>query len=816
MAKTKENTVKKNITATEKKSAWYIPHLAALGIFLVITLLFFSPFLFDNKMIPQGDITQWEGMSKEARDYYEKNHSEALWSTTMFSGMPAFQISTHYNGNLMRYTNNVITLFLPEYTGYLFLACLTFYIMLLAFGISPWLAIIGAIGYSLSSYNLIILEAGHNSKMHAIALLPLLVAGIQLVWDKKYIYGAVVTAVATALLIMANHVQIMYYGMLVLGVYGLVLLVVAIKEKDFVHFGKFAGVVIVSMLIGIAANTSLLWSTYEYGKSTIRGKSELASNTQSKGGLDRDYAFQWSYGTSEILTLLIPDVYGNSSHAPLVEDGKTAALFQQNNIRQAVAPYYWGAQPFTSGPVYIGAIICFLFVVGLFIVDSPLKWWLAIATLFTILLSFGKNFAVFNNLIFDILPGYNKFRTVAMALVIAQFTIPTLAILALAKLLSANIDKEKALKYLYVAFGITGGIALFIAFFGSSIFNFVGIGDKELPEQLLPAIREDRASMMRSDAFRSFFLIFIAFGVLWAYLKDKISKNILIGCITIFTLFDMVGVGKRFINSNTFIERTDEAGRFPMSAADQQITQDKGIYRVFNQTVNTFNDASTSYYNRSIGGYHAAKLRRYQELIENQIAKGNMAVLNMLNTKYVIGQGANGQPIVQQNPAALGNAWFVNTVKVVKNADEEMAALTNLDPKTTAITDALFAENLKGGSAPDSLSAIKIKDYQPNKIVYEANTNVPAVAVFSEIYYQPGWEATIDGKAAPIARVNYLLRSMLVPAGKHTIEMKFVPQSYFLGEKIAMFASALIIVLMGYALYVFYKKYKATDSVTAE
>ena len=812
MAKAKVEATKnvRSTTPSNSNFSKFLPHIVAVGIFFVITLLFFSPFLLDNKMIQQGDIRQWEGMSKETRDFYEKNHKDALWTNAMFGGMPTFQIMQYENGNVLKYVDKTLTLFLPEYTGFIFLASISFYILLLCMGVNPWLAIIGGIAYSLSSYNLIILEAGHNTKMHAIALLPLLVAGVQLVVDKKYWLGAAVTAIATSMLINANHVQIMFYGIIALLVYGIVLFVFAIKNKELPHFAKFVGIMAVCLTLGVLSNTSLLWSTYEYGKTTIRGKSELTSNKQSNGGLDKDYAYAWSYGISEALTLIVPNAYGNSSNAPLVEGGKTESLFQANNIQQNAAPYYWGAQPFTSGPVYIGALICFLFVLGLFIVDSPLKWWLGIATLLGIFLSFGKNMMWFNDIFFYYFPGYNKFRTVAMALVIAQLTMPILALVAFSKLLSKDIDKTKVLNYVYTAGLITGGFCLLLGVLGGSFFSFSGLGDKELPAALLPAIKEDRASMLQTDAFRSFFLIALLVGGIYAFLKEKISASILIGVAIFLMLFDMVGVGKRYINSDTYVEKTEEAARFPQSAADQQILQDKSVYRVFNTTVNSFNDASTSYYHSSVGGYHAAKLRRYQELIENQISKNNMEVFNMLNTKYFITPGQNGQPIVQQNPNACGNVWFVNNVKWVNNADEEMAALTGFNPKDLAVVDKKFENDLKGFSTvKDSSAKIVLEKHDPNYVTYNSSAAAPSLAVFSEIFYQPGWKAFVDGKEASIARADYVLRAMLIPAGNHKIEMRFEPQSYSLGNMIATIVSLLILALFVFVGYKTYQQKKA-------
>jgi Bacterial membrane protein YfhO len=784
MAKTKPEIkakASKETSSNPSKFSKFIPHIVAVLTFLVVTMVFFGPMILDDKTLPQGDINQFDGMSKEIVDFRDKNHTEPLWTNSMFGGMPAFQISTLYPGNLIQYVEKVTRLGLPEFTGYLFAACLGFYLLLVVLGISPWLAIAGSLAYSLASYNLIILEAGHNTKMHAI--------------------------------ISANHVQIAYYLFITLLIAGAVFLVYSIKDKDIKHYILAFGIFAASGVAGIASNMSLLWTTYEYGNETIRGKSDLTSNTQSKGGLDRDYAFGWSYGKMEAMTLLIPNFYGGSSHQQLDEDSKSIQALRSRGVQPQLLPTYWGDQPFTSGPVYLGALIVFLFVLGLVAVDGPFKWWLGIATLLSIMLSFGHNLAWFNNVFFDYFPGYNKFRTVTMSLIICQFTVPLLAIITISKILNNEISKERVLNGLYIAGGITGGLALF-GFLGTSFFNFSGAEDKSLPDWLLSALHEDRASLMRMDSLRSLVLIAAGAGVVWAVIQDKLSKNLALGIIIAVCVFDYVGVGKRFINSDSFTEQKEKQNRFAQSPADQAILTDQSLdYRVFNTTVNTFNDASTSYYHKSVGGYHAAKLRRYQELIEKQISKGNMSVLNMLNTKYIIQKGQNGMPMAGQNPGACGNAWFVDKVQVVKNADEEINVLDKFEPLETAFVDARFSKDLEGYTGGKDTSAkITLKSYAPNDLNYEYTSSKNQVAVFSEIYYQPGWVATIDGKESPIFRANYVLRAMQLPAGSHKVEMKFQPSSYFTGEKISLASSGLILLLLAGAVFVEFKNKKETEA----
>lgn len=833
MAKTKPETrpraAKQPVVSTPSRYAKFLPHIAAFVTFIVITLVFFSPMILGDKVLPQGDINQFNGAAKEIMDFREKTHTEPLWTNSMFGGMPAFQISTVYPANLIQYAEKVIRLDLPEFTGYLFAACVGFYLLLLVMGINPWLSIAGAIAYSLAAYNLIILEAGHNSKMHAIALLPYVVAGFMLLWQKRYLLGAAVSALSFAMLIGANHIQIAYYLFITLLVAGAVFLVYAIREKDIKHyilaFGIFAG----CGVLGIASNLSMLWSTYEYGNATIRGKSDLTSNAQSKGGLDRDYAFGWSYSKAELFNLMIPNFMGGSSNQMMDEDSKTV---QAIHGQSRVLPMYWGDQPFTSGPAYLGALMVFFFVLGLVLVDGPFKWWLGIATFLAMILATGHNSLWFNNPFFDHFPGYNKFRTVTMTLIICQFTVPLLAILAFSRILNKEVTRDRALNGLYIAGGITGGLCLVFALIGTSLFNFTGSGDAKIQEEIVSYLKQDRQSLMRMDALRSFVLILIGTGVVWALIQDKLSKNLAIGILIAVCLFDYIGVGKRFINDSSFAEQKDKQNQFRESQADAAILQDHSLdYRVFNLSVNTFNDASTSYFHKSVGGYHAAKLRRYQELIEKVITPGistnegyqhlmqsamskspdpTLAILNMLNTKYLILPGRD-EAQAMPNRGACGNAWFVDKVQLVKNADEEIKSLDKFDPLETAFVDEKFSKDLAGYTGgKDTLSQIRLLTYTPNDLNYQYTSSKQQVAVFSEIYYQPGWVATVDGKEASIFRANYVLRAMLLPAGSHKVEMKFQPKSYYTGEKVALGSSALILILLGGALFLEFRPKKPT------
>ncbi len=815
MAKSKiqqKSSVVSNTDSTNSGIKKFIPYIAAIASFLVITFLFFSPMITDNKAIYQGDIMQFDGASKEIVTYRKSKHAEPLWTNSMFGGMPAFQISTEYSGNLVRYINNIVSIGLPEYSPFLFIACLSFYLLLLAMGVNSWIAMIGGIAYALCSYNLVILEAGHNSKMHAIALSPFVFSGVLLIWNKKYLLGAAVSAAGFSLLIYANHIQIAYYAFISLFIFGVAQFIFTIRSKEWKHFFISVLLLAATGIAGVVSNASVLWSTYEYGNSTIRGKSELTTNTQSSGGLDRDYAYKWSLGKIEALTLMIPNFYGGSSHSTAEEGSKTREVLIANGAQQYInsTPYYWGDQPFTSGPVYIGAILCFLFILGLLVIDGPLKWWLGIATLISVLLSFGHNLQWFSDLFFDYLPGYNKFRTVTMVLVIAQLTIPLLGIYTLAQIFANKIEKEKLVNGVFVALGLTAGLSLIIVILGSSLFNFSGAEDKNYPEWLVAALKEDRTSLMRSDAFRSFLLIGLSAAAIWGFLQNKISRNIALAGIALLVMYDMIGVGKRYVNDDIFVEKDRLKSRFQLSAADNEILKDTDPnYRVFNTTVNAFNDASTSYNHKSVGGYHAAKLRRYQELIEAHIQQGNINVFNMLNTKYFIVKGQNGEPAAQYNPAACGNAWFVSEYKVVANADEELKSLEQFNPKQTVFVDKRYQALLSGiNQSKDSTAFIKLLSYEPNHLVYESSSSAQELGVFSEIFYQPGWVASIDGKEVEIFRVDYVLRALNIPQGQHKIEFKFEPKSFFLGEKIAMVSSALILLLLASGLFLEFRPKK--------
>ena len=785
------------------------PYLAAIVIFVMIIMVYFTPLL-EGKKIKQHDISQWKGMSKEIVDFRAKTGEEPLWTNSMFSGMPAYQISVVYKANLVKYIDNILKLGLPHPAGLTFLYFLGFFILLLVLGIDPWLCIAGSIAFAFSSYFFIIFEAGHNSKAHAIAYMAPVLAGIILTYRGKYLLGGLLTALFLSLELLANHLQISYYLGLIIIAFGISEFVFHVKAKSLRSFFIASAIVLAAGFLAIGTNITNIWATYQYGKETIRGKTELTSEKENRtSGLDKDYATGWSYGIGESMTLLIPNARGGASSGSLGVKSATYKALMQNNVPEASAtqvlnnlPLYWGEQPIVSGPVYVGAILIFLFMLGLLVVENRYRWWLLGATVLSLMLAWGHNFMPLTDFFFKYVPGYNKFRSVSMTLVIAEFTIPLLAILALRKVFSDGADKQKLTRQLAYAAGITAGITIIFALFGGSMFNFSSSQDVQFkdyfPDWMMAAIRLDRASMLSSDAWRSFVFILLGAATLWAYLTGKLKKYPVFAILAVLILVDLWTVNKRYVNNDDFVRKSLVDMPFQPTQADVLIMKDLDPdYRVMNLTVNPFNDASNSYFHKSIGGYHGAKLRRYQELIERHLSRNNMNVYNMLNTKYFIVPGADKQPTVQLNMQALGNAWFVNDVNLVKNADEEINSLTDFIPAETVIVDKRFEADLKGHSiAKDSTASITLKEYKPNHLTYVSNSGKEQLAVFSEIYFDKGWNAYIDGKSAPYFRANYVLRAMIVPAGKHTIEYKFEPAVYRTGEKISLASSLLLIILL--------------------
>ncbi len=733
----------------------------------------------------------------------------------MFSGMPAYNISTRSKTNLIRYVDEIISLGMPKPARSLFVALIGFYILLIFLNFSPWLALCGAIAYGFSSFLIISMEAGHNTKVHAMAYMAPVITGILLTYRGKILWGIVLTGIALSLEIMCNHIQMIYYLMLITIVIVIFEGIEAYKNKRFNQYIKASVVLLFVASIAVLPNATKILLTNEYGKESIRGgSSELSEKkAKTKGGLDKEYATRWSYGVMESFTVLVPNFKGGSSYGELDQDSNLAKKGLPRQYLKSM-PLYWGDQPFTSGPVYFGAIICFLFVLGLLLVRGTVKWILVTIIALSFLLAWGKNFDLVYSFFFEYVPFFNKFRTPSMALSIAQLAVPLLGFIAIKEIIEQKISKEKILKAFKTTIYIVGGMLLLFWLFGGKMFDFKAGIDEQLKQNqwtpdLISALHKDRASLLASDALRSLVFILLFAGLLWAFIKDKIKKEYLIAGLGLLILVDLWGLDRRYLNDDDFISKKQFESPLQPSQIDQMILQDTDPnYRVFNLTRNPFNDAITSYHHKSVGGYHPAKLIRYQDLIERHISQNNKAVLNMLNTKYfIVRDKTNEQIFPQRNPLALGNAWFVDKVKWAANADEEINALNDFIPEQTVIIDKRYKNYLGDKKfSKDAMSTISLLSYKPNHLVYESNAGTDQLAVFSEIYYNDnkGWKAYVDGKYIQHIRGNYVLRVMKIPAGQHKIEFKFEPSTYFLGEKIALAGSLLLLIgafsVMGIAI----------------
>ena len=793
------------------------PVLLTILFFIAITFVYCSPLL-EGKVIIQSDVVSAQGMQQEVLNYKKTTGEPSLWTNSMFGGMPSYQIWLPYPNSIAGQVQAIYNKLIPDPARLILLLLLTSYLFFRIFKYNNWIAILGSIAIAFSSYNFVIIEAGHVNKVAAIAYLLPLLGGVMLVFRGKYWMGAAVTAIFAAFEVKANHVQMTYYFLIALLIFGIFELVTAIRNKTLPAFLKSTVIVLAAATLGIFTNISNLWVTYEYGEQTIRGKSELTLNKtpgDPVSGVSKEYAYQWSQGITESITFLIPDAYGGSSNHELGKDSEVAKEFKSKGVPMQnlkSMPTYWGNKPFTSGPVYFGAIICFLFVLGCFVVKGPTKWWLVTATLLSVLLCWGKNFELFSNIFFDYFPLYSKFRAVESILIVAGITVPLLGVLALQKIVIGEVQKQDLLKYLKYSLGIVGGVLLIFVVAPGIFLDFVSPNDKQFPEDvqkwLVPALEADRESLARSDAFRSLVFVLLSAGLLWAIIEKKILANYAAIALAVLVLVDMWGVNKRYLNDDAFVNKSKLKAQFAPRAVDEQILQDKDPnYRVYDASVNTFNSSSGSYYHKMVGGYHAAKLKKYQELIENQISKGNMSVFNMLNTRYFINKDQqSSQEIVQRNPGAMGNAWFVNEVEFAANADSEMNALTGFDPKSKAIVDVRYKAEVGNISLiKDSTANIKLSSYSPMELNYQAESKSGGFAVFSEIYYPAGWNAFVNGKPANIIRTNYVLRGLNLPAGKNEIKFKFEPNSYYTGEKIALVASILTVILLLAAIYFEFK-----------
>lgn len=817
----------------------FLPDLIAILAFVLLSFAYFFPADMEGRILFQHDSVAGVGAGQESKEYLERTGERTRWTNAIFGGMPTYQMSPSYDSTkVLNWAEKLYRLYLPDYVMLTFMMMIGFYLLLRAFGLSVWLASLGGIVWAFSSYFFILISAGHIWKFITLAYVPPTIAGVVLAYRKKYLLGGLVTAFFIALQILSNHIQMSYYFMFVILFMVVAYFADAYQKKELPHFFKASAVLVLAAAVGACINLSNLYHTYEYSKETMRGKSELkqevAAAKQTSSGLDRDYITAWSYGIGETWSLLVPNVKGGSSSAILSQS--KAAMEKANPMYGSVYsqfPQYFGDQPWTAGPVYVGAFVLFLFVLGCFIVKGPLKWALLGATVFSILLSWGKNLMGLTDFFIDYVPLYNKFRAVSSILVIAEFTIPLLAVLALKEIVGkpAVLKEKESRTALFISLALTAGVALLLAVAPGMLFSdFVTPREmaalqQGLPqEHLMPLVSnmtEMREAIVASDAWRSFFIIVIGCVLLFLYQQQKLKASLMVAGVTLLCLADMWTVNKRYLNDDLFVPKSQRTEAFVKTQADEIILQDTAQnYRVLNFVGfpgNTFNENNTAYWHKSVGGYHAAKLRRYQEMIDHHImpemeatyrevaqASGRMdsvdaskfRVLNMLNTKYFIfPAGKDGQPVPVVNPYAYGNAWFVDRVQYVKDANEEIAALNTVVPTETAVVDAKFKDALTGWSEghKDAESVVQLTSYEPNRLTYHVSSAKGGVVVFSEIYY-PGWQATIDGAPVDIARADYILRAIHVPSGSHTIEMWFEPQSIRVTETIAYVALALLVI----------------------
>lgn len=816
-----------------------LPDVIVVALFAVLAFAYFYPADIEGRILYRHDSAAGKGMGQEISEYRQQTGETSRWTNSLFGGMPTYQIAPAYNsGKVLDQVANAYHLWLPDYVWYLFAYLFGFYILLRAFDFRQCLAALGSIVWAFSTYFLIIIAAGHYWKVMALAYLPPMIAGMVLAYKGKYLWAFVVTAIFAALEVQANHVQMTYYFLFPIAFIVIAYLVDAIRDKRLAHFAKATATCAAAALVGVSLNLSNLYHTWEYSKESMRGKSELVkknSANQTNSGLDRDYITQWSYGVDETLTLLIPNAKGGAS-VPMVMS-ETAMEHADNNylpLYQQIGQY-WGEQPGTSGPVYVGAFVMFLFVLGLFIVKGPLKWALLAATILSVLLSWGRNFMPFTDFFIDYVPMYAKFRTVASILVIAEFTIPLLAMLALKQIAERRELLTEKIKFVYVSLALTAGPCLLFLFF-PGMFDYVSSSEMHALSQfpadqlqpLLHNLTEMREAVFTADCRRSLFIIIIGVFVLLLFKAGKLKTAPMAAILFVLCLGDLWIVNKRYLNDDMFVDKTQRDQPMPKSAAVDQILHDTSLdYRVLNLATNTFNENETSYYLKSIGGYHPAKLRRYQELIDAYISpemqrlypaiaesQGDMTqvkgdsifpVLNMLNTKYFILPLEGGQTVPVQNPYAYGNAWIIDKVTYVDNANAELARVGKIDLRHEAVADKRFKAVLGDSKKQDGESIVKLTSYAPNRLTYDVSTTKGGVIVFAENYY-PGWTALVDGKEVEIGRVNYVLRAISVTAGRHKVELSFFPKTVNTTEYIAYAAYVVILLAILLLVFLYFRK----------
>jgi len=811
----------------------FLPHLYIVLGFVLLSLIYCYPAL-EGKELSQHDNISWKAMYHEAKAYHDSTGVNSLWTNSMFGGMPTYTIGIPETNNVIGHIQTIITSVIPKPAHYLFLAMLGFYVLMRVMRVDRWIGVIGAIAYSFSTYNISIIVAGHDTKVLAVCYMPVVLAGLILIYRTRWLAGAALLGVSLALMVGTNHFQVLYYALIMILFYAVAKLIITIKEKQNIKNFLISSVIaLVVACIGVGPSMTFLLTTNEYAKTTMRGgESELTINkdpSKKAGGLDKDYAFLWSNGVGETLCMMVPYLYGGSSSEPAEKAPETEALV---GAQAPTLPLYWGPQPFLSGPAYIGAAICFLFLLAMFVIRSPHKWWVLAVSVLMVLMTTGKHMPGFNNFLFDTLPMYNKFRTPTMAVVIPQLLMPMLAMWGLMEIVRGKVKGEELWKYVKISAGVTAGLCVFLAFGAGMFFDFTNPEtDSRLPQQIMSALKEDRQALATKSALTSAVYILIAAGLIWAFAKEKLSRNLMLGGIGLVVAIDLISVASNYLNENNYEDPMDYEAQFMPRPVDQQILQDKDpYYRVLDLSRNTYNDAIQAYFHKSIGGYSPAKMEIYQDLIDMQMGgshsqgRFNSEVLNMLNTKYIIFNGPQGEPMYQPNPAAAGNAWFVEEVKWAKTADEAMKMLDapmigdtsmmagGFDAGKTAIMRESYQQQLAGYQyGKDSAASIRLLRYGLNDLIFESNNSMNGVAVFSDIWYPYGWEATIDGKPAEILRANYVLRALKVPAGQHRIEFHFRPSSFETGNTIALVSNVLLFGLILAVLYLIFKGKKKEE-----
>ena len=814
--------------------------VAALVAFLVFSALYFYPLL-QGKILVQSDIMNYIGASKEATDHYNTTGDAALWTNSMFGGMPTYQIMLPENGNVFEKVNKFLGVFLPRPANYMFIALVCFFLLLRSFKVNYYLSISGALCYALGTYLITFMEVGHNTKVNALALMPLVLTGINYLLQKKFWLGASITLFAMTCQITANHPQITYYMFLIIFCWMISEFVYSLREKQLTSFFKNAGIILVAILFAVSANTSKLWTTYEYSKETIRGGSELTTTSEKQGsGLDREYAFSWSSGVAESFSIMYSNFSGGGSGFSFLQskDGKTiespllsfvqSAYQQDQKKAQELLQYsgqgtkYWGDMPFTSGPIYVGSILCFLFLLGAFLANNKLRWWLIAATVLSLFLGWGKNFPAFNNFMFDYFPLYNKFRTVSMAMTMLCLTIPVMAYYIVNKFLSRDNEfddnrKMFALKWSSI---IVGGLSVLLLLSGS-LFDLTSPREEAYLAQMndpqtmayFDLLKDERLAMIRTDVFVSTFLIGLAALTLFLFLRKTINGKVAIAIICILPVLDLLIVDSHYLGKDNYADSNFYEQRFRNAIP---VIKDKDPnFRVFNTMAALDQDGSTSYYYKNLGGYHGAKLQRYQDMIDGYLSKGSYPAINMLNTKYIISNRGN-KPSVERNPMACGNAWFVDSVQMVNSADEEFAAIEKLNPVKKVIVHSEFKSQIVSETVPmDSMRSIQLVKFTPDELQYKSKNNVASPAVFSEVWYRGNedWKAYIDGKYVDHFRANYILRGLWIPEGEHDITFKFEPHSFYAGKKVSTAASSLILIIVAAGFFMAYRKENNTQSI---